>query len=149
MDDETRIKCLQLTKKLKKTSVFAVFKTTQDLKDAFPTIPISNFSSFRDLNGIQYKLETKSYRSENSWEHDIQLIWINSISIAAKNNLPLLNAIGIEFRDISQKLISSMKQDDNQKYFSEIAKLSKQLNQLTYFCPAELSNAFTIPKNLS
>ena len=134
-----RYQCQHNVIKIQRYPIFSIFESPEKLKDAFPSLPSSDYSSFKGLSTILNKIQENKYSLKSEWMADMQQIWIKGISIAEKNNLPLLNAISIEFRSKCIKLFFRMNEKQSDNYLKKVADLTKQLNQITYKLPKELS----------
>ena len=143
-----KLQCIRISRKFKKCRIFSIFETQQELKNAFPSLPSYDYSSFKDLTKIFNKLETNGYSSINEWMADIQQVWIKGIDMGERNNLPLLSAISIEFRNKCVKFFLNMNENKQQEFWKKAAELAKQLNKTTYRSPKELSCSIPV-KNIS
>lgn len=142
MDSFTLEKCMDVTTKLGRKTLFSIFRTKQDLKTAFPSLTKSEILNFVDLEEIAKKLDDKIYPSRKYWENDIRNVWLHCTKISTK--LPLLKAIAEEFRDISFKLIIKMPNNENDMKKLKALELTKKLKKLTDNVPSDLSGAINV-----
>ena len=142
MDSFTLDKCMDVTKQLGDKTLFSLFRSKKDLKAAFPTLTKADLSSFVDLERIAKNLDVNKYKSKEEWVKDIQGVWMYCIKISA--NLPLLEAIAKEFRNISYKLILRMPNNEEEANICKAIELIKKLQKLTDNVPHELTGPINV-----
>ena len=141
MDDYDKNQCMTITQKLGNKTLFSIFRTKSDLREGFPTISKEILDKFVDLEIIASKIEENEYNTKEEWISDIQSIW--KLFIKCRKEV-LLNAIAQEFREISQKLIFKMNENEEEEKYNKIIDLAKQLRKLTESLPKEISDSIVI-----